>query len=399
MRIYKPPFTPMAITPTNEETKQKLLDAGVAAQKAYSSDLHKKDKHKGNSQNFLASRNMLTAMTSPRPVQGNLFSQLEEEDNHIKEMVNDCRRKAEEERKRGNHEQEEQYLQKAKDMEKAILLPDAKKLHEEGNLLSIISDGINGSVAEKKVIIYIARELHRQMSNHDGIDGLVKMAEDRGLPITIQNGIKYPYLPISLGDAAFYTKGANNNTNRNDIYSILAKHDKCINFIKSENGKRHIKLRLFSIEGDYKNELTGKREVLLMLRPIFFNYLTKSYVTISESSSQLLPKIRKDIEMRLWMYLLKLFSHTKTTGYVVKRIEEKVEAEIIPEDYIKGSKRKRLETDFAKAVKKMIEGGLLTEEGITYEMGKDGITRYYVFHLNPRYHDTTTPLLPPEGGV
>lgn len=386
--------------PQARKTQEKYLD--VFSARDYSTDLHQKEKEQRTpKQNFPLSRDLVGGLTPSRPVQGNLFSILEEEDSEMLALAEECRRKSEEERQKGNHAIADELLEEAKGYEQSLLLPTAKELEAQGKLFSIISDGINAGAAGKKLIVYIARELYRQSNLCGGVEGLIKIAEERNLPIvTCKVGgkrVAYPYIHLSLNEAAKWIKGANNSSNRNDIKDMLERLDRSVSFIKSSDTKKHIKLRVLSIEMDYKNEYTGQRELLLMLRPIFFQSINTAYVTGSESSSRLLPELKKDIEVNLWLYLLELLSFKHEKGYpIIKRSEEKVEARVIPSHYIDGSKKKRLTTDFNNAVAKMIKGGLLTDEGITYEIGKNGVTRYYVFHLNPHYNDTTTPLLPPE---
>ena len=394
----------MGSTETQESNTQ-------AQKENYIIDLHRKEQENlAPPQNFQMARNLVGSMTTARPVQGNLFSILEEEDKQRKEEAEDYKRRSKALMEAGNVTEAEKLLEMAKRCERN-LLETAQDLYEQGKLLSIISDGIQAGAVGKKLIVFIARELYRQAQLFGGIDILAEHAAQAGMAITsktVKNEdgsnvlMKYPVIHISLGEAAKWIKGANNSTNRNDVYDVLKRLDSTITFIQSHDSKRRRKKRVLSIEDEYINDDTGQKEVLIMLRPIFFESIGTAYVTGSERSNRLLPTLKKEIEVNLYLYVLELLSMRHEKGYpTIRRVKEKADQRIIPFGYIAHSHKNRSVADFNQAVEKLVKGEMLTEKGVTIETANNGYTLYYVFHLNPGYNDTTDSstaqsLLPPH---
>lgn len=312
-------------------------------------------------QNFNMDRELVIQLTPPKPIQGNLFTILEDE-----------------------------YTEE-KDGTSRPLVEVARDFEQRGKLLSTITDGINAGVTGQKTILYIARELHRQIQFHGGIEELVKYAKEKGLPVTSKdfNGKKtyYPYVHLTLSEAAKWIKGSNQTKNRQDIANVLSKLDSCVNFWRSSDGKKHIRLRVLSIEAIYTDERTGQTEYLLQLKPIFLAGIGNNFITASESTSRLLPFLKKEIEMNLFFYLLEQLSYKHIKGYpIIRRHKEIVDARVVPSFYLKGSKKKRLSDDFNRAIEKLTKEGLLTN--FEQELGSDGFTIYYIFTLNPQWTDT-----------
>lgn len=301
-------------------------------------------------QNFTMARELIQQLTPSRPVAGNLFSQLEDEPE---------------------------------------LLKEAEKMEAQGKLFSIISDGINAGVTGKKTILYLGRELYRQAELYGGIEGLVEHAKSKGLPITTQTidgtTYNYPFIHLTLSEAAKWIKGANNTENKKDIEEVLRKLDSAINFWRSVDGKKHLAVRVLSIEAVATNTKTKQKEFLIMLRPTFLMGLSNNFITASERATPLMPKLKKEIEMNLYLYLLELLSYKKSKGYpVMRRNKEKADARIIPDYYISGrTGKKRIQADFTKAIDMMKKEGLLLD--FKEETGADGFTIYYVFTLNDKY--------------
>lgn len=313
-------------------------------------------------QNFNVDRELIRQLTPSRPVQGNLFTLLGDETYTDKEGK--------------SH----------------LLAEHARKLEEQGRLLSTITDGINAGVTGQKTILYIARELYRQAQVCGGFEGLAKYAEEKGLPVTYQNfngkRVYNPYVRLTLSEAAKWIKGSNQTKNRQDIADILSKLDKCINFWRSSDGKEHLRLRVLSIEATYTNERTKQTEYLLQLRPIFLAGINGNFITASESTSRLLPSLKKEIEMNLYLYLLEQLSYKNVKGYpVIRRSKDKVDARVVPPHYEAQRKRTRLKKDFEDAIEKLKKEGLLND--FKQELGSDGFTIYYIFTLNPQWTDTT----------
>lgn len=349
-----------------QENEVRFVDLLPA--RTYSTDLQQREEERSPKQNYNVSRELIGQLTPSRPVQGNLFSILAPEE----------------------------------------LSEDAKLYEEQGKLFSIITDGINAGVVGKKAVLYIARELYRQASIfakdgdpiRHGFSGIIEHAREQGFYSERKVGsaiMPSIFIRVKLSEATKWIKGTNQTKNRNAIDDIIHRLSSNIVFWKSPDNNRHLKVNVISIEAEYTNEATKQKEYLLEVKPLFYSSIAKGYITASESSTRLLPNLQQEIEINLFLYILELHSFKGVKGYpVIKRIKDKVDARVIPSHYINGSKKKRLKEDFNKAITEMIRGGLLTDEGITTELGRDGVTFYYVFHLNPHYNDTTTPLPPPE---
>lgn len=281
------------------------------------------------------------------------------------------------------------------------LAEDAKNYEAQGKLFSIITDGINAGATGKKVVLGIAKEAYRQAAMfgnplREGFGGIIEHARQQGFYSERNIGGKMMpslFIRVSLSDLTKYCKGTSNSSNRADVHSIIKKLSENIVFWKSPDNNRHLKVNVIGIEAEYTDKATGRKEYLLEVKPLFYASISKGYVTASESDNSLMPLLKKDIEMNLYLYLLDLLSKKTERGYPnLKRIKEKADARIIPDYYIRGSRQKDLNKDFDRAVKTLIKGGVLLEPGIELKVGANNVTLYYIFHLNPNYNDTSRSL-------
>lgn len=349
--VDRNPYAQILSTPSrlNDESDKGRKEQEGKQVQLLTSLTSKEKENTAPKQSFTMARELIQQLTPSRPVAGNLFTQLEEEPE---------------------------------------LLKKAEELEAQGKLFSIISDGINAGVVGKKTILYLGRELYRQAALYGGIEGLVEHAKSKGLPITTQTigdtTFNYPFIHLTLSEATKWIKGANNTENKKDVEEILHKLDSTINFWRSGDGSKHLKVRVLSIEAEAINKKTKQKEYLIMLRPTFLMGLSNNFITASERATPLMPKLKKEIEMNLYLYLLELLSYKGSKGYpVMRRNKEKADARIIPEYYLSGRKGKKLKTDFCNAIDMMKKEGLLLD--FKEETGADNFTIYYVFTLNDKY--------------
>lgn len=342
-----------------------VQDIKVKAEKLSSSIQHREDEQRSSKQNFNVSRELMRQLTPNRPVNGNLFTILADEPKNLEE---------------------------------------ARKLEQQGGLLSILTDGINAGALGKKAVFYIAKELYRQAALFapngdpikDGFKGIVEHGRKQGVYAERKiYGETYPcvFIEIKLSEMTKSIKTANATDNRKDVDNIIKKLCESKTFWKSTDNKCHLEAQIINIECQYTNEDTKQIIYLLQVKPLFYMSISTGYITASAKSFDLLKKIKKEIGVNLFLYLLELHSFKNDKQYPnIRRLKETADARIIPDYYIRGSRKKDLKRDFEKAEDMMIQGELLLKEGITLEMNPDGATLYYVFHLNPNYTSATKQL-------
>lgn len=320
-------------------------------------------------QTFTTSRELARQQTRKKPSEGNLFS-----------LLNPKQRK------------------------------DAEKNQE--NLLSLITDGINGGALVSKVIIGLAQTLYVQSEMYHTTDKMIGLSYD----VSEQTGEKIevfevgtrkdpdtpvispsPFLMIKTRDFAKLVNGGKLSGGKDveAVRDILTQLDKYFVPIDTGTGK-HTFVRIITIEAAEVDPQTGAERLILKLRPIFTRALTSDFMTIRKDTLKILSGKQKDITMRLFWYLAEKSSYKNLPTYPTFKVAKAELFERIAIIKAYDSKPKRREEDFKEAIYKMKSLHLITD--YSEEIGAAGDV-ICIFKFNKNYTTEApsppTALLPP----
>ncbi len=332
-----------------------------------------KNKLKKKIGEFRVSRELARQQTRPKPVQGDLFSCLSEEE-------------------------KKDALRISKD--------------EDSGLLSQIVDGIEAGEVVSKVIIAFAQVLWEQSfkngstetENLLGIKDEIskflpqviptndKLLYSGGAKVEGKEAASYsPYISFELGRftrrVLGYEQGHKVQTveknNVADAISILGKKQVYIS-----TDTHHIGTRICSIEGTIIDKKTKVKTYFIKLNPIFTREILRDSIVIRDDTLIKLRGRQKGITMRLFWFLAEQNSYHKPTWPV-----EKVRKDILMSKIaVSGSYNKnktRRDEDFAEAIDKMKYVGLIenSEKGYKEYASEANDAMISEFRFNADYVD------------
>lgn len=284
-------------------------------------------------------------------------------------------------------------------------------LQENGNLLSTITDGIDGSPLTSKVIKALSQVQYEQSLQTDNRKLLTGLSEDKikeitketiSLPAPQDYGetnksggkVKTPFSYIVI-DSIDFTKKVNGvnrlgGKDKEAIMDILTDLERKEVFIDLKNG-HYRGTKLLTILGRDIDSSTGREVLFVQLSPIFARAISHDYVTYRSDTLLMMRGKQSKVTMKLFDILIEAHSYRGSNSKQKNDRLFKMEKgmlfdRIAPlQSYKKNPKRRA--TDFAKAVDLMKEWLLITDY---HEEDKTGCI-ICVFHLNPEYRTAPTP--------
>ena len=299
-----------------------------------------------------------------------------------------------------------------------LLTEEARKkavqISNKGGLLSQITDGINAGVLGSKVIIGLAQTLAEQSELYHTEDEMLGIgdAANPDKEITKRNFGKHkqlPYANIYVREREFtqLVKGTKevSSSDRKEVMGVLNKLKDCYHFLSvkdAQGNEKYVGMQLLNISGIVIDPKTNARGYIVELKPIFIHGIKNDFVTLRKDTLQKLGGRTSDLTMKLFWFLTEQHSYKTREGYPLVRIfkDELLNHIAILKMYEKNIKRRN--EDFAKAIEKMAEvglikplkgknGTLLPEEkrGYREELAQDGMSKICLFFLNKDYTQET----------
>lgn len=285
-------------------------------------------------------------------------------------------------------------------------------MEEEGNLLSTITDGINGSPLTSKVIKALSQVQYEQSQQTGNTKLLTGLSEEKVKQITEKATISRPepqdygetsksgdkvktpfsYIVIDTRDFAKRVNGGSVTGGRSvdDVRDILTDLERKEVFVDLKDG--HFRgTKLLTILGRDIDTETGRELLFVQLCPLFARAISHDYVTYRSDTLLMMRGKHTNVTMKLHDVLIEAHSYrggnSKQRNDRLFKIDKATLFDRIAplQSYKKNPKRRA--TDFAKAIGLMKEWLLITDY---QEEEKNGAV-ICIFHLNPDYRTAPTP--------